>query len=333
VSAALRREARGEAVRDLQQRLTHAGHDPSADDGGEFGPATERAVRAFQQARGLRVDGVVGSQTWSAVVESGYALGDRLLYLRRPMLRGDDVADLQLRLNALGFDAGREDGILGDETHSALLEFQRAAGLANDGICGSTTIAALDRVGSFAAGSAAGLRARERLRAGPRRLAGRRVYVAASPGLAALGEQVARGLLDAGATALLDASGDDDSFIADEANRFEADLVLALRAGDEHGWRCAYYASPRFRSEVGFEVAGAIRTELSTVLAVDAAAEVSGRSYPLLRETRMPAVVCELVPADDVDAMRDLVSHAGDAGRAIVRGVRHAIEVTVDASP
>ena len=66
------------------------------------------------------------------------------------MLRGDDVADLQLRLNALGFDAGREDGILGDETHGALSEFQRAAGLPVDGICGPTTIAALDRVGSFA---------------------------------------------------------------------------------------------------------------------------------------------------------------------------------------
>ena len=36
------------------------------------------------------------------------------------MLRGDDVAELQRRLNALGFDAGREDGILGPETEAAL---------------------------------------------------------------------------------------------------------------------------------------------------------------------------------------------------------------------
>ena len=33
-------------------------------------------------------------------------MGDRFLYLRRPMLRGDDVADLQRRLSALGFDTG-----------------------------------------------------------------------------------------------------------------------------------------------------------------------------------------------------------------------------------
>ncbi len=322
--AVLRRGGHGEAVRDLQTRLTVAGQQTTTDEAGEFGAATERAVRAFQEARGLRVDGIVGPETWSSLVESGYELGDRLLYRRRPMLRGDDVAELQLRLNALGFDAGREDGILGDDTSGALTEFQRAAGLAADGICGSTTIAALDRVGSFAVGSAAGLRERERLRSGPGRLEGRRVYVAASPGFVALGEQVTRGLLDAGATALLDASGAGDSFVAEAANRFGADLLVALRTGGEEGSRCTYYASARFRSEVGHDVAEAIRSELDAVL--PATAEVSGRSSGVLRETRMPAVVCELVPDGDVGAMSDLVTRAGDAGRAIVVGVRRAIE-------
>jgi len=50
------------------------------------------------------------------IVESGFPLGDRLLYLHEPLLRGDDVAALQRRLNAFGFDAGREDGLLGTET-------------------------------------------------------------------------------------------------------------------------------------------------------------------------------------------------------------------------
>jgi N-acetylmuramoyl-L-alanine amidase len=325
----LRRGNRGEAVRDLQRRLGTSGLGSAPDDTGEFGEGTERAVRAFQTQRSLRVDGIVGRQTWSSLVESGYALGDRLLYLRRPMLRGDDVADLQLRLNALGFDAGREDGIFGDDTHVALLEFQRAAGLPSDGICGATTIDSLERVGSLAGGSAAGLRERERLRAGPRRLAGRRVSVVSAPGLAVLGERVARGLLDAGANALLDATGDDDSLVAAEANRFEADLLLALRAGDASGRRCAYFLAPRFTSEVGQEVASAIAHELGRVFASEP--EVCGRAYPVLRETRMPAVVCELVSEDDVDGMRELVSRAGDAGRAIVRGVAHAIESAVDA--
>jgi N-acetylmuramoyl-L-alanine amidase len=327
--AVLRRGTRGEAVRDLQRRLGRSGLASAPDDTGEFGEGTERAVRAFQSRRSLRVDGIVGRQTWSSLVESGYSLGDRLLYLRRPMLRGDDVGDLQLRLNALGFDAAREDGIFGEETHHALLEFQRAAGLPADGICGATTIDSLERVGSLAGDSAAGLRERERLRAGPRRLAGRRIYVAAAPGLAVLGERVTRGLLDAGASALLDATGDDDSLVAAEANRFEADLLLALRAGDASGRRCAYFAAPRFTSGVGHEVATEIADELGRVLT--GPPEITGRAYPVLRETRMPAVVCELVSEDDVTGMRELVSRAGDAGRAIVRGVARAIEVAVDA--
>lgn len=324
----LRQGDRGEAVRDLHQRLTGSGIDLGVvvDVTEEFGAATEQAVRAFQEARGLRVDGVVGHETWSALVESGFDLGDRLLYLRRPMVRGDDVAELQHRLNALGFDAGREDGILGEDTRAAMVEFQRAVGLAEDGICGATTIAALDRVGSFAAGSAAGLR--ERLRAGPPRLAGRRVYVAATPGLAALGEQVAKGLLEAGATTVLDISGDDDSFVAGEANRFGADLFLALRAGDARHGRCTYFASSRFRSDVGLAVATSVHAALGEVVPTEA--EACGKAYGVLRETRMPAVVCELVAEGDVEGMRGLVARAGDAARAVVEGVQRSIEAPED---
>jgi flagellum-specific peptidoglycan hydrolase FlgJ len=56
----------GEHVKLLQERLKAAGFDPGPIDG-EFGPKTDAAVRAFQQARGLEVDGVVGPQTWAAL--------------------------------------------------------------------------------------------------------------------------------------------------------------------------------------------------------------------------------------------------------------------------
>jgi len=294
---------------------------------GTFGPGTEAAVRAFQDSRGLRVDGIVGRQTWSALVESGYSLGDRLLYLRRPMLRGDDVLELQRALNGLGFDAGREDGILGEETRGALAEFQRDAGIAADGICGPATIGTLGPLGTKAEGSIATLREREGLRHGGRRLADRSVYVAAAPGLTLLGEQVTRGLLEAGAETILDSSGAEDSLLVAAANRYHADLFVGLRPGDAVGCRCAYFESGRFRSEAGHALADAIHDELAGILPIDA--DVTGRTYAVLRETRMPAVVCEVVPDGDVDAMRSLVARAADVARGIVRGIRRAVEEPV----
>ena len=109
----LRAGDEGDAVRDLQHRLGGAGHVVAPTEIGTFGDNTEAAVRAFQTSRQIRIDGIVGPETWSALVESGFVLGDRLLYLQSPNLRGDDVVALQHTLNRLGFDAGREDGILG----------------------------------------------------------------------------------------------------------------------------------------------------------------------------------------------------------------------------
>jgi hypothetical protein len=62
----VRRGSSGESVRLLQQLLTDRGHSPGPVDG-IFGPGTEAAVRAFQQANGLAVDGVVGPNTWTAL--------------------------------------------------------------------------------------------------------------------------------------------------------------------------------------------------------------------------------------------------------------------------
>ena len=322
--ALIRRGSRGEDVRDLQLRLAANGLSLSPDDLGVFGAATEQAVQEFQTRRGLRVDGIVGRETWSALVESGFELGDRLLYFRRPMLRGDDVAELQRRLNALGFDAGREDGILGRATAAALTEFQRNAGLPADGICGDTTIAALARVGGMADGEVSAVREREALRRAPRSVVGRRVFVTATPGFMALGETVARFLRQHGAEVVVDTSGTDDSSLAATANDYGAELFLAVRSGDQPGCRCAYFASGRFRSEAGYRVAMAVAEALGEVLATEA--EAVGRTYGVLRETRMAAVVCELLQDGDVAAMRQVVANAAAVGRAILNGVRSSSE-------
>jgi len=325
----LRRASAGKAVRDLQQRLAAAGNVPVDDEAGTFGPATEAAVRAFQETRGIRVDGICGPETWAALVESGFALGDRLLYERSPNLRGDDVAELQHRLNALGFDAGREDGILGHQSAAAIREFQRNTGLSVDGILGPETLRSLNRVGSTTPGSVAAVREREELRH-PRRLQDHRVFVAVGPEFQSLGDVIGRTLSGTGAQTITDFSGEDDSIIAGRANQYRADLFIGLRAGDRPGCRCHYFASGDFRSEAGFRVARAIQDELESVLGPTDGDGPYGRTFAILRETRMAAVVCEPVGEQDVDAMGALVAALAGVGAAIARGIQRGIEEPPD---
>src|SRR3712207_9379907 len=68
VGPTLQEGSSGEAVEVLQRALQRAGFDPGPVDG-EFGPMTAAAVRSFQAARSLVVDGIVGPQTWSALEE------------------------------------------------------------------------------------------------------------------------------------------------------------------------------------------------------------------------------------------------------------------------
>jgi N-acetylmuramoyl-L-alanine amidase len=324
-SADLVRGGRGEGIRDLQGRLHALGYGTGPDEPGTFADGTDAAVRRFQDLRGLRVDGIVGRQTWSALVESGFTLGDRHLYERRPMLRGDDVGELQRRLNALGFDAGREDAIFGPRTAAALREFQRNAGLGPDGIAGPETLATLRRVGALSAGSVATVREREALRR-PRRLEGRRVYLSVSGGLVTLGSTVARALRAAGAHPLVDTAAVDPSVVAAQANRFDADLCFAFRAGVEAGCHCSYFENASFRSEAGYQVAVAVQREIATVIPGDPG-DVRGRTFGLLRETRMAAVVCE--PGGAPDDMARLVARVPEVAAAVGRGIRLGMEEPV----
>ncbi|MBJ6759140.1 peptidoglycan-binding protein [Myxococcaceae bacterium JPH2] len=66
-SGSLRKGATNEAsVRSLQDRLRSSGFNPGKTDG-KFGPATEKALRSYQRAAGLPVDGVAGRKTFDAL--------------------------------------------------------------------------------------------------------------------------------------------------------------------------------------------------------------------------------------------------------------------------
>lgn len=138
---------RGPAVEDVQKRLLMLGFDlgPTGVDGVFWG-ATLAAVRRFQSELGLAEDGVVGDETWSALVDATFKLGDRLLYLRLPYLHGADVKMLQGALNVLGFACGEPDGIFGAYTERAVGEFQANVGLRVDGIAGPDTVRAIERL-------------------------------------------------------------------------------------------------------------------------------------------------------------------------------------------
>ena len=294
----LKRGDSGPAVRDLHQRLLRAGH---LCDGELFGDDTDLAVRAFQESRRLEVDGVVGRHTWSALVEAAHRLGDRLLYHKSsPMLRGDDVAELQQRLGALGFDAGRVDGIFGPDTAAALEGFQRNAGLPTDGIFGPDSLAAINRLGGRATGAnVAEVREHERLlRTDAARVC--KVMLGERGGLGALADTCSRHLTHAGLS-VDSISHPDESQHARVANGLNVDLYLGLIAVDDPRCTASYFATEGFHSTGGRHLATLLSEHLGTALFE--AAEPIGQRLPVLRETRMPAVVLRVGPPETLMAM------------------------------
>lgn len=299
----------GEPVRDIQDRLSALGHD-NTDPSGEFGASTETAVVAFQRERGLMVDGVVGPETWRVLYEAGYRLGDRLLYLRRPMLRGDDVTELQRRLGNLGFDAGKPDGVYGPETSRAVTCFQRDRGIGEDGVAGPEVITELRLVtrGEIGPGREA-VREREWMRSLPHTVAGARVLfdpAARSTEESALAWEAASAAAFAfqelGGLPIISRSADvslPERVRARRANRLGADLIVGFQlCGEETDDRVYFFETPTSRSEAGALLAEAMSERLGV--------GVEGRATPMLRETRAAAVVissCRLGPETGLTAV------------------------------
>lgn len=256
-------------------------------------------MHAFQAARGLRADGVCDETTWTALVEASWRLGDRALVLNLPNLRGDDVADLQSRLARLGFDPGRVDGILGPRTARALADFQSNCGLLADGVCGPETIRAIERVSSQTSNGpgVSTVRERERLRAGLGSVAHCRVVVGQFSGFSALTRTLARELRQQGAT-VMPLDEPDPVAQALAANHFGAHAYLGFECHEEPVATAHYYQVPTFESVGGRALADTIVGELQRIPAIAALAPSSqGMRLPVLRETRMPAVLLAVGPA------------------------------------
>jgi N-acetylmuramoyl-L-alanine amidase len=284
----------------------------------------DQAVRAFQQHRGLLVDGIVGEATYRALKEASYRLGARTLahQFGAPMY-GDDVATLQARLQDLGFYTGLVDGHFGLQTHNGLMSYQREYGLYPDGICGPETLRSLYFLGSrVTGGSLHAIREEELVRRSGPRLSGKRVIVDPGRGgddhgpimqglsgpiseadiLWDLASRLESRMTAIGMETFLSrpvGRSPSDAERATTANTVGADLTISLRCAALPGSAANGLASFHFGNSHGS--VSTIGRNLSDFIQREVAARTGlrdcrshGRTWDLLRLTRMPSVQVDI---------------------------------------
>lgn len=157
----------GEEVTKIQTRLTELGYYTGAIDG-SFGDATEKAYRAFQEAAGLTVDGIAGSdrevlysddapqapkveettaepkveETTAPVDETEEEEATEPETTSTEIKNGDEndkVTEIQAQLAVLGYFDIDPTGYFGDYTTQAVMNFQLANGLVVTGVVDEET--------------------------------------------------------------------------------------------------------------------------------------------------------------------------------------------------
>jgi N-acetylmuramoyl-L-alanine amidase len=322
VARLLRRGDRDVAVGEIRAKLTLIGFSVECSEPEFFDDRMDQAVRAFQQARGLNVDGIVGPHTLQRIEEARWSLGDRpLSYTPGHLSHGDDVISLQQRLSDMGFDCGKVDGIFGPRTEVSLKEFQKSVGAEVDGIAGTETFAALKRLNRTVSGGHA-----EKLRHAALmdsvRTGVRDKTIVIDPGhggddfgVSAFDLNESEIVLDVASriegrlgalgvavylTRGSQSSPIDDGKRAEFANQSGADLFLSLHldanlAPDARGVATYYYGNDAHgaHSVVGQRLASLIQREIcARTDLLDC--RVHAKTWELLRNTRMPAVRVEL---------------------------------------
>ncbi|MBQ7455853.1 MAG: peptidoglycan-binding protein, partial [Clostridia bacterium] len=159
--------SKGDSVNLLQARLTTLGYFTDTIDG-RYGTMTASAVAAFQENNGLTADGIAGPKTLKKVYSNSAKSAPTPAPTAKPTatpkataavnttatLRtgdtGSNVRALQQALIDLGYLSGAADGVFGPKTYLAVKEFQKANGLARDGVAGPAT---LSRLQALAGGS------------------------------------------------------------------------------------------------------------------------------------------------------------------------------------
>ena len=331
--SSLRRGDRGGAVTEVRAALAALGMIENPDEdlttgkhvaADMFDEELDHAVRAFQQHRGLLVDGIVGEATYRALKEASYRLGARTLnhQFGAPMY-GDDVATLQARLQDLGFYTNLVDGHFGLLTHNALMSYQREYGLYPDGICGAETLRSLYFLGSrVTGGSPHAIREEELVRSSGPRLSGKRIIIDPGRGgddnglimngpagpiseadiLWDLASRLEGRMTAIGMETFLSRPPNrspSDAERAATANTVGADLMISLRCENQASPSASGVASFHFGnshgsvSTIGRSLADFIQREVVARTGLRDC-RVHGRTWDLLRLTRMPTVQVDI---------------------------------------
>jgi len=276
----------GDRVRELHERLRALGFDAPRTDDGVVDEMTVTLIEAFQRSRGLPITGSPDAATWQSLIEAGWTLGDRLLYLTREYLRGDDVADLQVHLAQLGFNPGRIDGVFGPATHVALVDFQYNCGLPSDGTLTRRTLLELRRVAPNVGEKTLVTDIVDPYRT-PSTAGDRVVLWGDSPLLTALAAQLPISDFDPSRS-----EWSVEEF-AKYVNASGASTVLVLTASEnELTFSLSYWAGYHSHSRLGEQLASGLAASLAAS-SFSRRLSVNGMALPVLRETKMTTVYAE----------------------------------------
>lgn len=301
----------GPEVKDLEQKLAKAGYLPvSNGTSGVFTLQVEKAVENFQSARGLHIDGICGAQTWVALEEAQWQLEDRAICLTSPMMRGDDVGELQKTLGRLGFNAGREDSIFGPETEQALYEFQVNNKLVADKICDAKTFQTLKQIAQRARGeNVASVKDRERYRSADLTSL-KKIFIAqllpssefnsnkkAAAAIKKSSERLSKNIEAQLSEFETCCSPDSNpSVLAKQAKEFGADVCLALQLSLHSEFHADYFGTESYESAGGKYLANLLTVSIPPILFDTDYEEVEprGQRSQILQETNMWTVLCIL---------------------------------------
>ena len=135
--------SQGEEVTYLQQLLNKKSRATIAVDG-YFGEETKQMVQIYQRNHGLKVDGIIGSQTWSSLEGNQTASTATTHSTLMEGNEGEEVTYLQQLLNKKSRATIAVDGYFGSETKQMVQIYQQNHGLVVDGVVGPQTWSSLE---------------------------------------------------------------------------------------------------------------------------------------------------------------------------------------------